>query len=141
MIAIQSKKPLFFPPNHKGIITVEITKISNRPKEEYYDITFRDTCYIVVQEQNKIIDENGEPQIVTKEVKRYLGNSQTRTKSYPYKKIKEMFKLSSADAELNEVDKFNEFFRQILLTLTQKECNDGNGIYLSKAKDWKRVEK
>jgi hypothetical protein len=129
MIAIKSNKELYFP-DGKGFVTMEINLIQNDPKARTYTMRLEDVC------TREVID--GE---TTKTVR--IGNPRIRFKTMSYDEIDALYALLDVeDLELNLRQKIDESFRQGLLAVTQKECQDGisgedgKGQYYSEAQDW-----
>lgn len=60
MIAVKSNKVLQFPPTYRGIVTMEIDMIINRPEAEAYEMRIIDTCTKIVQKEVPVIGENGQ---------------------------------------------------------------------------------
>ncbi|WP_018676104.1 hypothetical protein [Riemerella columbina] len=142
-IAIKSNKDLMFPPMHRGVVTMEIDLIQNKPKEELYELRIIDTCTINVEEtkevKNPISGEVESTEIVN--VKKVLGTPVTRLKSYTYEDLGQLsavLNLNHEDFE-TQTDYINELFRQGLLITTQQECEAGKGMYFSETKDWEIV--
>lgn len=129
MIAIKSNKELYFP-DGKGFVTMKIDLIQNAPDARTYTMRLEDTCTREVTE--------GE---ITKEVK--IGNPKIRFKTMTYDEIDALYELLEVEnLDLNLRQKIDESFRQGLLAVTQKECQDGisgeegKGQYYSEAQDW-----
>lgn len=128
MIAIKSNKELYFP-SGKGIVTMKIDMIINRPDTGTYEMRIVDTC-----ERDVIVDE----QTVTQ----FVGFI-TRFKTMSYEELDDLAELLDVDMTVGSLrENINELFRQGLLIVTQKECADGIygepglGQYASQAQDW-----
>ncbi|MDY3317703.1 hypothetical protein PG630_10320 [Riemerella anatipestifer] len=141
-IAIKSNRDLMFPPIHKGIVAMEIDLIQNKPTENKYELRIIDTCTKEVEEEVNEIDPTTQ-EIITKEVMvtKTLGTPVTRIKIYTYEELEQLSKLLRLNLEDFEsyTDYINELFRKGLLIITQKECQEGKGMYFSESQDWEIV--
>lgn len=165
MIAIQSNKNLMFPPSHRGIVTMEIDLIQNRPREEMYEMRIIDSCHIDVEEEYTQMEENGTKEVPnpefqinpdapefltvpnyeevtkTRTVKKQIGKDVYRTKKMSYTELDQLAQILQVDmtdtSGLRE--NINELFRQGLLLITQQECQAGEGNYFSEAQDWEII--
>ncbi|MCW0524143.1 hypothetical protein OKE68_07440, partial [Riemerella anatipestifer] len=70
-----------------------------------------------------------------------LGTPVTRIKVYTYEELEQLSKLLRLNLEDFEsyTDYINELFRKGLLIITQKECQEGKGMYFSESQDWEIV--
>ncbi|MBT0572312.1 hypothetical protein [Riemerella anatipestifer] len=142
-IAIQSNRDLMFPPIHKGIVTMEIDLIQNKPTENKYELRIIDTCTKEVEEEVNEVEPITQETITKKiMVIKRLGTPVTRIKVYTYEELEQLSKLLRLNLEDFEsyTDYINELFRKGLLIITQKECQEGQGMYFSEAQDWEIVK-
>lgn len=142
MIAIKSNKNLMFPPNHRGIVIMEIDLIQNKPSEEVYELRIIDKCIQEVEETYEETDPiTGQTEEKTRTVIKQLGTEQIRPRKYHYNFLNQL----SQELHLNIEDfssyteYINELFRQGLLIITKQECLNGKGMYFSEAQDWEIV--
>lgn len=147
MIAIQSKKELFFGQAKIGFIKMEFETITNRPTSKTYEVGIKDTCFRKETETIEIPNESGGTS--QKKIENYIElGSVYRYKTFTYEEFEQMTQLIklSKKTNLSEVEKINEMFRIGLLLTTQKECQEGasgmagKGMYLSEAGDWEIVK-
>lgn len=121
MIAIKSKKDLMFPPSYRGIVTMKIDLIQNKPEEEVYELRIIDTCMKGEDSQK--------------------GNEVVRFKTMTYDELDQLAAILNVDmsdkTKLRE--NINELFRQGLFAITQQECLKGEGMYFSEVQDWEIV--
>ena len=144
MITIKSNKELFFGQAKVGYVRMAIDTITNRPSERTYELKIIDTCFKIEQEEIPTYNEatsNYEKKTAMVEVpiarkERYV--------IYNYDTIEGLAKvlnLKRSDFD-GEIKYINELFRQGLLLITKKECQDslsgivGKGMYLSEVQDW-----
>lgn len=148
MIAVKSNKVLQFPPTYRGIVTMEIDMIINRPEAEAYEMRIIDTCTKIVQKEVPVIGENGQLREETemKDVIEVQGKPTTRFKLITYDEIDVLTEALGVDMTVGTLrENINELFRRVLLFITQKECGDGIngesgfGMYFTEAKDWEIV--
>lgn len=136
MIAIKSNKELMFPPSFRGIVTMKIDLIQNKPEQEIYELRIIDTC--TKDEVTQIPIEGDEESTVPHTVTKILGNEVVRFKTMTYDELDQL--TSMLDVNMSDKTKLreniNELFRQGLLVITQKECMEGQGMYFSEATDW-----
>lgn len=128
MIAIKSNKELYFP-SGKGVVTMSIDMIINRPELGVYEMRIVDTC-----EREVTVGEET--------VTQFVGFI-TRFKTMTYEELDELVVLLDVDMTVGSLrENINELFRQGLLIVTKKECVDGIygepglGQYASQAEDW-----
>lgn len=145
MIAIKSNKDLMFPPSFKGIITMKIDLIQNKPEQEIYELRIIDTCTKEVDEEQQVPvkDKDGNFVFETQlaKVNKVFGKEVVRFKTMTYDELDQLtsiLKINMSDkSKLRE--NINELFRLGLLAITQKECVEGQGNYFSEAQDWEIV--
>ncbi|MCQ4155128.1 hypothetical protein PG294_07195 [Riemerella anatipestifer] len=131
-----------FPPIHKGIVTMEIDLIQNKPTENKYELRIIDTCTKEVEEEVNEVEPITQETITKKiMVIKRLGTPVTRIKVYTYEELEQLSKLLRLNLEDFEsyTDYINELFRKGLLIITQKECQEGKGMYFSESQDWEIV--
>lgn len=143
MIAIRSKKELFFGEAKAGFIRMEIDEIINKPSTQMYTLKIIDTCFKEVEEEVEVWNE-AEGVMKTEKIKdERIQGQKTRYVSYSYDHVKGLaaiLKLNKSKFP-SEVEYINELFKKGLLIVTQKECveslagYDNKGMYLSEATD------
>lgn len=138
-IAIRSKKKLPFDlvARIEGFIKVEID-LYQRTKEGWY-LRIIDTCTYEVQEQEEQPNPENPAEMISVPVKVEKTASIIREKVYPAEFLNTLAiavnakKLIKNESFAVDLDKL---FQAGLLALTQQECMEGKGIYLSNAQDW-----
>lgn len=138
-IAIRSKRKLPFDlvARIEGFIKVEID-LYQRTKEGWY-LRIIDTCTYEVEEQEEQLNPENPVEMISVPVKVEKTASIIREKVYPAEFLntlamavnaKKLIKNESFAVDLDRL------FQAGLLALTQQECQEGKGIYLSNAQDW-----
>lgn len=147
MIAIKSNKPLTFNPvsREMGVITVSIDSYMRNTKDDTFTLYITDLVEYVAPVTVKVrevvgLDENNQEvyEMVEKTIFADRRKQMSRTKTY---KVEELITLGRSlgisDIEVRTlVEKTDELFRKGLLAITQMECVEGRGIYMSEAGDW-----
>lgn len=141
-IAIQSKRKLPFDlvSRVEGIIKVEIN-LYQRTENGWY-LRLVDTCTyeekVKIQVPNPENPEEKIEQTTTEE----RTQSVIREREYPVEFLNQLAIVANAK-NLIQNETFaldlDKLFQVGLLALTQKECTEGKGIYLSNAEDWEIV--
>lgn len=142
-IAIKSKRKLPFDivQRIEGFIKVEID-LYQRTKNGWY-LRIVDTC--TYGEESVEVQPNPEnpEEMIQVPVMVEKTQSITREKVYPAEFLNGLALAVNAKKILkNETfaEDLDKLFKVGLLALTQKECLDGKGIYLSNAEDWELCE-
>ena len=141
-IVIQSKRKLPFDlvSRVEGIIKVEID-LYQRTENGWY-LRLVDTCTyeekVKIQVPNPENPEEKIGQTITKE----RTQSVIREREYPVEFLNQLAMVANAK-NLIQNETFaldlDKLFQVGLLALTQKECTEDKGIYLSNAEDWEIV--
>ncbi|MDY3433471.1 hypothetical protein PG615_07310, partial [Riemerella anatipestifer] len=121
---------------------MEIDLIQNKPTENKYELRIIDTCTKEVEEEVNEVEPITQETITKKiMVIKRLGTPVTRIKVYTYEELEQLSKLLRLNLEDFEsyTDYINELFRKGLLIITQKECQEGKGMYFSESQDWEIV--
>ena len=150
MIQIKSKKPLVFDvvTRKKGIITVEIVSYTRNPNSKTFTLNINDTMtfqteYKWMDVVPEYYDKDGVyHEAYEKEVIDVMEDSETKHRQRTYKDS-ELLALVSQIEGLNEtlniddiINQTDDLFSKGLLLITQQECLEGKGIYMSEAEDW-----
>lgn len=139
-IKLKSKKELFFPPFHKGIVEMEVISINIDMVSNNYILTLKDSCYI---EEFEDIDtpiypddfdfSNTTPENLSKityttkqiKVKKVLGNPNIRQSKQSATDVKNLVKvLQKINPNIKKLDlddAIYQAFGQGLLQTTKKE--------------------
>lgn len=138
-IAIRSTRKLPFDlvSRIEGFIKVEID-LYQRNKEGWY-LRIIDTCTYEVEEQEEQPNPEVPEETIMVPVKVEKTASITREKTYPVQFLDTLASAVNAKKNIkNETfaEDLDKLFQSGLLALTQQECMEGKGIYLSNAADW-----
>lgn len=150
MIAIKSNKPLTFDPvtREMGTITVSIESYIRNPINKTFTLNIVDLVEYEssTEIQSRVLvglDENNEEvyEIQPKTVRVKRKKQVNRTKTYPEAQLIELAQtLGITEVNIsNIIYRLDELFLKGLLAITQQECLEGKGIYLSEAEDWEIV--
>lgn len=142
-IAIRSTRKLPFDlvSRIEGFIKVEID-LYQRNKEGWY-LRIIDTCTYEVEEQEEQANPENPEEMTSVPIKVEKTASITREKHYPTEFLDTLAMAVNAKKLLkNEsfAEDLDKLFQAGLLALTQQECMEGKGIYLSNATDWELVK-
>lgn len=147
MIAIKSNKPLTFDPvsREMGIITVSIDSYMRNSKDDTFTLYITDLVEYTAPTKIRVkevvgLDNNNQEiyEFVEKTIFADRRKHIQRTKVYSTQELVSLGQtLGIYDIEvLTIIDKLDELFRKGLLAITQMECVEGKGIYMSEAGDW-----
>ncbi len=146
IIAIETKRELFFGQNKSGFIRMNIDLIINNPSREEYTLKIVDSCLKKEVLSHPMENDAGVIQMQEETIERELIKTE-RYVTYTYDDVKKLAGYLKLDKSKfsSEVEYINELFRQGLLAITLQECKDGisgkgKGMYQSEIKDWALVD-
>jgi len=145
-IKIRSKRALFYPPFHSGIVEMSVESIENNVEREEYVLVIRDTCYVELEEEymnNVGTSEAPYFERATRTVTKIVGEPTRRISRQGYANIKELINVLETSASFRELpldDAIIEAFRRGLFHVTAQEIAGGVKWYgCESIDDWEIV--
>ena len=132
----------------RGFIETEISKVTNIPEREEYELMITDKCFRKEKEWHPFEGENGVVESREIEVKKEIGRLERPVKIMTYQELKQIAMatvINRADFDC-DVTYINTLFQRGLLLITQKECMESilgvknKGMFGTEAKHWKLVQ-